>query len=55
MIGTEKYCFVFRVQAVCSQLKTMFATSQHQDSEELLIFLMSALTEGLNKACYVAV
>jgi len=31
-----------------------FATTRHQDSHELLAYLMTGLSEGLNKACYVA-
>jgi len=39
-------------QAVCSRMNSAFATSQHQDSQELLEYLMSGLSEGLNKASH---
>ena len=37
------------LQAVCSRMNEVFATSQHQDSQELLEYLMNGLAEGLNK------
>jgi len=42
-------CFMSPVQAVCGQMNPIFATSQHQDSQELLAFLLAGLNEGLNK------
>jgi len=36
-------------------MNPVFATSQHQDSQELLEYLMNGLGEGLNKARYVDV
>jgi len=41
---------MFCAQAVCSRMNPIFATSQHQDSQELLEYLMTGLNEGLNKA-----
>jgi len=32
-------------------MNPIFATSQHQDSQELLEYLMTGLNEGLNKVC----
>jgi len=46
---------MFAVQAVCSRMNQIFATSQHQDSQELLNYLMNGLNEGLNKARCLAV
>jgi ubiquitin C-terminal hydrolase len=34
---------------ICSVMNSTFATSQHQDSQELLEYLMNGLSEGLNK------
>jgi len=42
-------------QAVCSRMNSAFATSQHQDSQELLEYLMSGLSEGLNKVSVIQV
>ena len=38
--------------AVC-KLDSMFATSQHQDAQELLEYLMNGLNEDLNKVSYL--
>jgi ubiquitin C-terminal hydrolase len=38
-----------KLQSVCCLMNSMFASSQHQDSQELLMYLMSGLSEGLNK------
>jgi len=42
-------CLMLSVQSVCSRMNPIFATSQHQDSQELLTYLMTGLNEGLNK------
>jgi ubiquitin C-terminal hydrolase len=38
-------------QSTLGRFYTLFASHEHQDSQELLLFLMDGLHEDLNKVC----